>query len=985
MLKNMKLTPKLIVLFLIFGILPMVTLGYIAYKSTEDIEASVPRNFQGVAETIADKIDRNLFERYGDVQAFALNHAIYNRYDWYQVGPENNAIVAAMDEYVKTYGIYHLTILVDLEGKVIAVNSVDAGGHPINTAPLYQDNFADHPFFKAVATGNFTRKMPFSAPDNRKSDGTFIEDLHICPDVKTAYFGNDGLTLGFSAPVYENGKIIAYWTNRAKFSLVEEFFQSTYAELQAKGFDSAELTLLDADGRIIVDYDPAVKGTSDIVRDFNIIMKFNLADKGVVAAQEAVDGGTGNAWSFHARKKINQATGYAHLKGALGYPGMNWSVLARVTRDEAIVEILATRRSIFLFGGGFVVLILVLGLFIGRAGTGPLVQMSALVKRFIEGDTGVRVEVNSGDEIGQLGENFNGMIEQISRAQEEAQKNLQEATLKANIVENAAINIIVADADYNIVYLNPASVETFRKIADVLPCRPDEIMGKNIDFFHKDPTHQRRLLADPSNLPHRAQIQLGDQFLDLSASVLNDENGDFTGHMVNWAVVTEQVHLGEESRRQAEEIRQRGEVAEAERQHVLKVAAEVLSASNEVASAAEQLSASSQQLSQGSDRQKQMAEGTSAAIQQLATSARGVSDSTGNLAQLVTDNSAAMNQLAASVVSVTQNAEQMSQTVITNSSAIEELAASIQTQAQSAEQANDTAQQANQMADDGAQVVRQAIDGMSRIAERVRSSAATINELGRSSEEISTIVAVINDIADQTNLLALNAAIEAARAGEQGRGFAVVAEEVRKLADRTSKATQEIDEKIARIQSDTQGVVTSMEEGMQEVEQGTELAARSGEALEQIGQGIGQVNNLMGQLTSASRDQATTSDEIVHSTTEMNELVQQVTTAMGQQSQAVEVVSQSFDEMQQMVNQVNQAMGEQSGTADDVARSMEEVNQIAQESQVSVREMNQSAGNLAEQAESLKQLASSIEDQDESGTGEVHNGRDGRPQSAAAR
>jgi len=401
--------------------------------------------------------------------------------------------------------------------------------------------------------------------------------------------------------------------------------------------------------------------------------------------------------------------------------------------------------------------------------------------------------------------------------------------------------------------------------------------------------------------------------------------------------------------------------AEAQRRHVMAVAEKVLGTSQQVASSSSGLSSTASQLAVGSERQQETVEGSAASIQEMAASAKSVAGNMDEVSRLVTENSAALTQLAQSVVSVTQSGEQMNQAVLTNSSSIEELAASIQTQAQHADQANQTAQGASQAAEEGAQVVRQAIAGMERIADRVRSSAATIGELGKSSEQISTVVAVINDIADQTNLLALNAAIEAARAGEQGRGFAVVADAVRQLAERTSKATQEIDEMIGRIQRETQEVVGSMEEGVHEVEEGTELASRSGTALEQIGQGVSQVNELMGQLTGSTREQAATSDQIVTATTEMNELVQQVTNAMGEQSQAVDVVSQSSEEMQGRVEQVAGAMREQQTASEQVAQSMEEVNGLAQEALRSARAMDGSTSELAQKAEDLKELANSFE------------------------
>jgi methyl-accepting chemotaxis protein len=144
----------------------------------------------------------------------------------------------------------------------------------------------------------------------------------------------------------------------------------------------------------------------------------------------------------------------------------------------------------------------------------------------------------------------------------------------------------------------------------------------------------------------------------------------------------------------------------------------------------------------------------------------------------------------------------------------------------------------------------------------VRASAQTVASLGTRSDQIGQIVGTIEDIADQTNLLALNAAIEAARAGEQGRGFAVVADEVRALAERTTRATREISEMIKAIQLETKDAVSSMNEGVHEVERGTEQAKHSGEALERI---LDQINNLamqVNQIATAAEEQTATTSEI---------------------------------------------------------------------------------------------------------------------------
>jgi hemerythrin-like metal-binding protein len=174
----------------------------------------------------------------------------------------------------------------------------------------------------------------------------------------------------------------------------------------------------------------------------------------------------------------------------------------------------------------------------------------------------------------------------------------------------------------------------------------------------------------------------------------------------------------------------------------------------------------------------------------------------------------------------------------------------------------ESSQRTSGYAKDGEVVVNNTIDVMNRIAEQVRSIAGTVGSLGEKSNQIGAIVGTIQDIADQTNLLALNAAIEAARAGEQGRGFAVVADEVRALADRTSKATREISEMIKGIQAETLGAVETMNQGVKEVQDGTSEAARSGEALKQILSQVDEVTLQINQIATAAEEQTATTGEI---------------------------------------------------------------------------------------------------------------------------
>ena len=239
----------------------------------------------------------------------------------------------------------------------------------------------------------------------------------------------------------------------------------------------------------------------------------------------------------------------------------------------------------------------------------------------------------------------------------------------------------------------------------------------------------------------------------------------------------------------------------------------------------------------------------------------------------------------------------------TNSVAVasEEMAATSGEIAQSCLSAAENSNRASGTARSGAEVVRQTTGGMERIACRVQDAAKTVAGLGSRSDQIGQIVGTIEDIADQTNLLALNAAIEAARAGEQGRGFAVVADEVRALAERTTRATREIAEMIKAIQSETKDAVAAMEEGVAEVAKGTENCVRSGNALELILEQVNEVTQQVNQIATAAEEQTSTTGEITSNMQKITSAFQHTARGVTDTSQAAATLSLQSEELQRLV------------------------------------------------------------------------------------
>ena len=241
--------------------------------------------------------------------------------------------------------------------------------------------------------------------------------------------------------------------------------------------------------------------------------------------------------------------------------------------------------------------------------------------------------------------------------------------------------------------------------------------------------------------------------------------------------------------------------------------------------------------------------------------------------------------------------------ISTVAAASEEMTMTSQSIAHSCLLAAESAAKASESARSGASVVKDAIEGMERISGQVKMAASTVESLGSRSDQIGAIVGTIEDIADQTNLLALNAAIEAARAGEQGRGFAVVADEVRALAERTTKATREIGEMIKSIQSETKKAVATMEGGVAEVEKGTIASVKSGEALETILDQIRDVTTQVNQIATASEEQTATTSEITQNIQSVHQIVHTTSKGSSEVASAASDLSRESVELQHLVGQ----------------------------------------------------------------------------------
>ncbi|WP_339217020.1 methyl-accepting chemotaxis protein [Ornithinibacillus sp. FSL M8-0202] len=303
-------------------------------------------------------------------------------------------------------------------------------------------------------------------------------------------------------------------------------------------------------------------------------------------------------------------------------------------------------------------------------------------------------------------------------------------------------------------------------------------------------------------------------------------------------------------------------------------------------------------------------------VQNIANASEQVSSQSEELTQSASEVKMGTDQVATTMQELASGSE-------TQANHASELSSSMATYVERVEEANDNGEKIHdssnevlKLTGDGSQLMIQSVQQMTNIDQIVHESVQKVQQLANQSNEISKLITVIRDVADQTNLLALNAAIEAARAGEHGKGFAVVADEVRKLAEQTANSVSDITQIVEKIQTDTTGVVHSLQSGYTEVEKGTGQIKTTGETFEKINDSVKEmVANIQ-----------TVSDNLIlikSTSQEMNASIQEIASVSEESAAGAEQISASTQQTSSSMEEVATSSGE-------LAKLAEELNDLVQ-------------------------------------------------------
>lgn len=373
------LRTKLLVSFgltAVIGLSAVAALSYRQSRSTLLVNAETSLNQQ--AANLADKIDRNLFERYGDVQAFAFHPGARG---------ERRQAETASNFFMQAYDLYDLMIVADRDGRIVAANTVNAEGKPLDTRALIGRSVKGEDWFEACISGRV------------KSGDSFVSDLHEDPMVAEVY-RNRGLAMTFAAPVYdESGHPVRVWSNRASWERITRQIAREHLAASGAAKDSLRVQIVNKTGVVIEDADE------------NNILKVNLAEAGSAAAKAVIAGQDG--FTEETGKKGDFLAGYVTEKGYGPYKGNRWGVI--VLQNAEVAAAAATELGWFIAGIGLLVALIsaAMAAFVARDVAAPLVDAVVVMEAVGNGDLRRKLEVQGDDEVARMGRALNQMTERM--------------------------------------------------------------------------------------------------------------------------------------------------------------------------------------------------------------------------------------------------------------------------------------------------------------------------------------------------------------------------------------------------------------------------------------------------------------------------------------------------------------------------------------------------------------------------------------------